>query len=211
MARDLRGGPIKNVWLVAWAGDRLTLPWRARQEAAEGSRTAPQRLTLPVAAFLQRWRQHVPVPQTRVVRSYGLDHPTQVEALAVCRAALGPPPVAVPVLLHWRSACAQRGDAHPEPGPPAASSWWAPGSARVGVRLHRRWLGSVPPAVWTAGGSGPGRWWACGRWWHGGRGPVAVRWGSPEVGQPRGRPWWGPLASAPGRMPKGGRDVNSRA
>ena len=71
-------------------------------------------MTLAVADFLQRWLLHVPVPQTRVVRSYGLYHPTQAEALAVCRTDLGQPPVEVPVPLDWQTVCAQRGDLHPE-------------------------------------------------------------------------------------------------
>jgi len=68
-----------------------------------------QRLTLSVADFLQRWLLHVPVPQTRVVRSYGLYHPRKAEALAGCRAALGQPPVEAPVALDWQTVCAQRG------------------------------------------------------------------------------------------------------
>jgi hypothetical protein len=67
-----------------------------------------------VADFLQRWLLPVPVPQTRVVRSYGLYHPTHAEALAVCRTALGQAPVEVPVALDWQTGCAQRGDLHPE-------------------------------------------------------------------------------------------------
>jgi hypothetical protein len=117
LARYLRGGPLKHARLVAWDGDRVPCTCRARQEAAEGSRSAPQRLTLTVADVLQRGLLHVPVPQTRVVRSYGRYHPTQAEALAVCRAALGQPPVEVPVRLDWQSACAQHGDAHPEQCP----------------------------------------------------------------------------------------------
>jgi putative transposase len=117
LARDRRGGPRKHARLVAWDGDRVTFTCRARQEAAAGSSSAPQRLPWTVADFLQRWLLHVPVPQTRVVRSYGRYHPTQAEPLAVCRAALGQPPVEVPVLLDWQRACAQRGDAHPEQGP----------------------------------------------------------------------------------------------
>ena len=45
-------------------------------------------MTLPVADFLQRWLLHVPVPQTRTVRCYGLYHATRTAALALCRAAL---------------------------------------------------------------------------------------------------------------------------
>jgi hypothetical protein len=114
LARYLRGGPIKNARLVAWDGERVTLLYRARQEEGDAGPASSQRMTLPVADFLQRWLQHVPVPQTRVVRCYGLYHHTHMEALARCRAHLGQAPVAVPEPLVWQTACAQRGDAHPE-------------------------------------------------------------------------------------------------
>jgi hypothetical protein len=114
LARYLRGGPIKNARLVACDGERVTFTCRPRPEEVDGDRPAAQRITLAVADFLQRWLLHVPVPQTRVVRSYGLYHPTQAEALAVCRAHLGQLPVEAPVVLDWQTVCAQRGDAHPE-------------------------------------------------------------------------------------------------
>jgi hypothetical protein len=114
LARYLRGGPIKNARLVAYDGDRVTLTYSARQEEAEVGSASLQRLTLPVADFLQRWLLHVPVPQTRVVRAYGLYHPTHAAALAVCRTALGQAPMEVPVCLDWQTLCAQRGEAHPE-------------------------------------------------------------------------------------------------
>jgi len=113
LARYLRGGPIKNARLVAYDGDCVTFTYRTRQEEAAGP-AAPQRMTLSVAALLQRWLLHVPVPQTRVVRSYGLYHPTQAKALAVCRTALGQLPVEAPVPLTWQTVCAPRGEAHPE-------------------------------------------------------------------------------------------------
>jgi hypothetical protein len=114
LARYLRGGPIKNARLVAWDGDHVTFLHRARPAEAEDGSPAPQRMTLSVADFLQRWLQHVPVPQTRVVRSYGLYHPMSAEALARCRVALGQPPVVVPARPDWQTVCAQRGEAHPE-------------------------------------------------------------------------------------------------
>jgi hypothetical protein len=114
LARYLRGGPIKNARLVAFDGDRVPLTCRPRQEEADGGSASSQRLALAVADFLQRWLLHVPIPQTRVVRSYGLYQPTQAEALAVCRAALGQPPVEAPVVLDWQTVWAQRGDVHPE-------------------------------------------------------------------------------------------------
>ena len=114
LARYLRGGPIKNARLVAWDGARVTLLHRARHAEAENGHPSHQRMTLSVADFLQRWLQHVPGPQTRVVRSYGLYHPLHAEALALCRMALGQPPVVVPARLDWQTVCAQRGEAHPE-------------------------------------------------------------------------------------------------
>ena len=110
LARYLRGGPIKNARLVAFDGDRVTLLHRARHER----RATSQRMTLSVVDFLQRWLLHVPVPHTRVVRLYGLYHHTSAAALTRCRAQLGQPPVVVPVTLDWQTACAQRGDVHPE-------------------------------------------------------------------------------------------------
>jgi hypothetical protein len=114
LARYLRGGPIKNARLVAWDGERVTFLSRARQDGGDGGSPSLQRMTLPVADFLQRVLLHVPVPQTRVVRSSGLYHHTHAEALAHCRTALGQPPVAVPACLDWQTVCAQWGDTHPE-------------------------------------------------------------------------------------------------
>jgi Putative transposase/Transposase zinc-binding domain len=114
LARYLRGGPLKNARLVAYDGARVTFTCRTRHEEADGVRPGLQQLTLPVADFLQRWLLHVPMPQSRVVRCYGLYHHTHTEALALCRAHLGQPPVAMPEPLVWQTLCAQRGDAHPE-------------------------------------------------------------------------------------------------
>jgi len=114
LARYLQGGPIKNARLVAYDGACVTFTSRARHEEADAGPASPPRMTLSVADFLQRRLLHVPGPQTRVVRSYGLYHPTQAEALAVCRTALGHPLVETPVPLTWQTVCAARGESHPE-------------------------------------------------------------------------------------------------
>jgi hypothetical protein len=138
LARYLRGGPIKNARLVACDGERVTFTCRPRPEEADGDRPAAPRITFAVADFLQRWLLHVPVPQTRVVRSYGLYQPTQAEALAVCRAHLGQPPVKVPLPLAWQTVCAQRGALHPECCPTC-------GQLLVCTRVIPR--GGAPPLV----------------------------------------------------------------
>jgi Putative transposase len=117
LARYLRGGPIKNARLVAYDGARITFTCRAREEEPPSGSPLRQRMTLSTGDFLQRWLLHVPAPQTRVVRCYGLYHHTHAEALAVCRAHLGQPSVEVPVGVDWQTVCAQRGDAHPEQCP----------------------------------------------------------------------------------------------
>ena len=130
-------------YATACDGARVTFTCRPRQEEADGDSPAAQRLTLSVADLLQRWLLHVPVPQTRGVRSSGLSHAIQADVLAVCRAALGQPPGEAPAALDWQTVCAQWGDLHPERCPtcghllvytaviPRAG---APPPARVGER-----------------------------------------------------------------------------
>ena len=117
LARYLRGGPIKNARLVAWDRDAVTFTYRAPGAESAAGATLRQRMTWPVADFLQRWRLHVPGPHTRVVRAYGLYHHAHTEALVHCRAALGQPPGEPPPALDWQTVCATRGDAHPEQCP----------------------------------------------------------------------------------------------
>ena len=92
-------------------------------------------MTVSTEDFLQRWLRHVPAPQARVVRCYGLYHHTHAEALAHCRVQVGQPPVVVPVALDWQTVCAQRGDMHPERCP-------ACGQLLVCT-------GVIPPFWWT--------------------------------------------------------------
>jgi len=71
-------------------------------------------MTLPIAAFIQRYLLHVPSPGTKVVRGYGLYAPTKRAALARCREQLGQGPVVRAAVLDWQTACSQRGEDHPE-------------------------------------------------------------------------------------------------
>jgi hypothetical protein len=140
LARYLRGGSIKNARLMAWDGDRVTFTYRTSAEA-QGSGTLPRAcMTLSSADFLQRWLLHMPVPQSRVVRFYGLYHHTHAEALALCRTQMGQLPVVVPVTLDWQTACGQRGNAHPERCP-------ACGQLLVCTGIIPR--GGAPPLVLT--------------------------------------------------------------
>ena len=147
LARYLRGGPIKNARLVACDGDRVTFTYRARQEEADAGPASPQRMTLPVADFLQRWLLHVPVPQTRVVRCYGLYHPRTPRPWPSAARRLGN--------RRWRSRCAGLADGVcPAWGGPsrAVSHLWA--AARV-YGCHPAWRCAPAGAGWGARGMRP--------------------------------------------------------
>jgi hypothetical protein len=117
LARYMRGGPIKTARLVAYAGETVTVRYTQNHTPTADTRGPQQQMTLPLADFLQRVLQHVPLPGTQVGRSWGLYHPRQAKPLAVCRTQVGQPPVVLPVRLDWQTVCAQRGDVHPERGP----------------------------------------------------------------------------------------------
>ena len=114
VARDLRGGPIANQRLVSWTPGAVTCGDRLNGEGAGGEHPRQGRMRVSIEACIRRYRVPVPAPGTRVVRSSGLDAPTQGEALAGCREQLGQGPVAKPGVLDWQMACRDRGDAHPE-------------------------------------------------------------------------------------------------
>jgi len=123
-----------------------TLPWAndSRRVFVLLPRSeAPPRscMTLSSTDFFQRWLRHVPAPQSRVVRFYGLYHHTHAEALVHCRAQVGQLPVVVPVARDWQTACAQRGEAHPERCPAGGQRLVCMGAIPRG--------GAPPPPGWA--------------------------------------------------------------
>jgi hypothetical protein len=136
LARDLRGGPLNTPRLVAWDGPTVTFQSTENQARPAGEPGRLQRMTLPIAACLPRVLPQVPPPHTQVVRSWGLSHPMQAEALAACRTQVGQPPVAAPGRLAWQTVCAQRGAVHLERCP-------ACGQVLVGTSVIPR--GGAPP------------------------------------------------------------------
>jgi hypothetical protein len=139
LARYLRGGPIKNARLMACAGERVILLYRGRATEADGGSPFSQRLTVSVTDFLQRLLLHVPVPQARMVRSYGLYHATHAEALGHCRSALEQASVEVPAEGDWQTLGARWGEAYPERCPTCSQLLVCAGV------LPR---GGAPPSVW---------------------------------------------------------------
>jgi len=112
LARYVRGGPLSNQRLVSCEQGEVSFRYRVNGEG--GARARRSLLTLSMEEFIRRYLLHVPLPGSRVVRSYGLYAPTAREALAACREQLGQGPVEVPKPLDWQTYCQGRGDAHPE-------------------------------------------------------------------------------------------------
>jgi len=157
LARSLRGGPIKHARLVAYDGERVTFLSRARQEQTDAGPASPQRMTWPVADFLQRLWLHVPVPRhgwsgrmgcliRRTLRSWRSAVPSWASRPWSCQR------------LSTGTRCVPSMPTRLRNGVrPAASSWCAPGSSRVAVLLpawHRR---SAPHAIRPAGEPCQGR------------------------------------------------------
>lgn len=139
LARYMRGGPIKNPRLVACNGETVTFGYVDNHSRGVDKSAGQQQMTLPMADCLQRVLQHVPLPGTQVVRSWGLYSPRQAAALSECRGQLGQPPGVLAVRVDWQSVCAQRGSAHPERCPSCGQLLVCTGMIRRG--------GVAPPAL----------------------------------------------------------------
>jgi hypothetical protein len=113
LARYLRGGPIANRRLFACDGQQVVFGYEERAKGP-GRQAKRGTMRLPLAQFIGRWLLHVPPPGAVLVRCWGLYAHTQGAALVVCRQQLGQGPVEVPPPWDWQSACAERGEAHPE-------------------------------------------------------------------------------------------------
>jgi len=70
-------------------------------------------MTLPISEFIERLLQHVPKPNSLLVRSWGLYSQRQKEDLEACRKMLNQPPVEEPETVLWQD-CFKNSDIHPE-------------------------------------------------------------------------------------------------
>lgn len=92
LARYLRGGPIKNHRLVTFDGTTVTFEYRDHRRPDRRGRPSRERVGLPVASFIDRLLQHVPLGGTHMVRSYGLYAAAKKQQLELARNRLVCPP-----------------------------------------------------------------------------------------------------------------------
>ena len=107
LGRYIRGGAISNKRIVSVHEDRVSFRYRAGEKKGNV-------MTLPVDDFMKRYFLHVPEPNTKVVRYYGLYAPTAREELSECRRQLGQQPMREPDEIDWQDYCEYQGKEHPE-------------------------------------------------------------------------------------------------
>jgi len=107
LGRYIRGGAISNKRIVSIQEDRVSFRYRAGEKKGNV-------MTLPVDEFMKRYFLHVPEPNTKVVRYYGLYAPTAKEELSECRRQLGQQPMKEADEIDWQDYCGYQSKEHPE-------------------------------------------------------------------------------------------------
>lgn len=105
LARYLRGGPISNGRIHGIQNDMVTFNY---------GRKKLRLMCLPIQTFIGLYLQHVPPPNTIMVRSYGLYHHNAREELVKCREIFGQPPLEAPEFLDWQTLWQDRSEEHPD-------------------------------------------------------------------------------------------------
>ena len=104
LARYLRGGPIGNSRIVNIEDGKVRFNY---------GREKVEIMTLPTAEFIGRFLRHIPLPNSILVRSYGIYSHTKKDELARCREILGQGPIEEAEVVDWQS-CFEKSEDHPE-------------------------------------------------------------------------------------------------
>jgi hypothetical protein len=114
LARYLKGGPIRDGRIVGFDGQSVRFGYTDNRATKAAGYKVREVMELPVEEFLERLFQHVPEPNLKVVRYWGLYSPNKAEDLERCRELVGQAPVAEAEDLSWQQCCERAGEAHPE-------------------------------------------------------------------------------------------------
>jgi hypothetical protein len=110
LSKYIRGGPIKNKRIVSNTDKEVEFRYRlpGKSEKKQGT------MSLPTTQLLQRYFLHVPEPNTKVVRYYGLYAPNAKEELSLARAHFGQVEMKETPEPDWQTYCETKGGEHPE-------------------------------------------------------------------------------------------------
>jgi len=114
LARYLRGGPMGDARILAFDGETVRFSYIDNPASKAAGHKVRDAMELPVEQFLERYFQHVPEPNLKVVRHWGLYSPNKAEELDRCRELLGQAPVKDTDELSWQQCCERAGTRHPE-------------------------------------------------------------------------------------------------
>lgn len=104
LARYLRGGPISNSRIIKIEDGKVTFNY---------GREKVELMTLSIGEFIERFLQHIPLPNSILVRSYGIYAHTKKDELQRCREILGQGPLGETEFLDWQS-CFEHSEDHPD-------------------------------------------------------------------------------------------------
>jgi len=104
LARYVRGGPISNQRITDVSQGKVTFNY---------GREKPEFMTLPISEFIERFLQHVPKPNSLLVRSWGLYSQRHKKDLEECCKMLNQPPIEEPEKFLWQD-CFKDSNNHPD-------------------------------------------------------------------------------------------------
>ena len=116
LARYMRGSPIRPERIVSWLKDQVQFSYvdnRATKEQGSGSKVR-RVMQLPTEDFVLRLFQHLPEPNMKVIRHWGLYGARCQEELDQCRELMGQGPVEETPEMGWKDFCNRLGGKHPE-------------------------------------------------------------------------------------------------
>lgn len=114
LARYMRGSPIRSERIVKWDGERVSFAYTDNRATKMQGRKVSGVMKLPTADFVLRLFQHLPEPNLKVVRHWGLYGSRCKEDLNQCRDLLGQGPVEDPPKMDWQDFCERLKGIHPE-------------------------------------------------------------------------------------------------
>jgi hypothetical protein len=120
LARYMRGSPIRPERILAWNAQRVRFAYtdnRATKEQMLAGKAGPKvrrAMELPTEDFVLRLFQHLPEPNLKMVRHWGIYGSRCEEDLEQCRELLGQGPVEDTPEIDWRDICNRLGEKHPE-------------------------------------------------------------------------------------------------
>lgn len=114
LARYMRGSPIRPERIVSWLKDQVRFSYIDNRASKEQGSKVRKFMQLPTEQFVKRLFQHVPEPNVKVIRHWGLYGARCQEDLNRCRELLGQEPVAETPEIEWQEVCAHLGGMHPE-------------------------------------------------------------------------------------------------